>query len=166
MGTLSPSFDPSMLLLLLPSLVTAEQLPEHMLGTYQLETSEGFSDFMYEIGVSWFTRTIACSLYPTATNRNLGGDTVGIDTSSTFKSTSIDFEFGVPFPETTGTKVETTATLSGNTLTKDQRAVTSSGVSRIEKRIFRQNGEIMDLIHTIPGKSEIKSVRVYKKISS
>ena len=47
---------------------------------------------------------------------------MGIDTSSTFKSTSVDFEFGVPFPETTGdgTKVETTATLSGNTLTKDQ----------------------------------------------
>ena len=47
---------------------------------------------------------------------------MGIDTSSTFKSTSIDFEFGVPFVETTGdgTKVETTATLSGNTLTKDQ----------------------------------------------
>ena len=130
---------------------------------------------------------IACSLYPTATNKNLGGDTVGIDTSSTFKSTSVDFEFGVPFPETTGdgTKVETTATLSGNTLTKDQvvselylileppnammdpqRAVTSSGVSRIEKRIFSEDGEIMDLIHTIPGKPEIKSVRVYKKISS
>ena len=47
---------------------------------------------------------------------------MGIDTSSTFKSTSIDFEFGVPFLETTGdgTKVETTASLSGNTLTKDQ----------------------------------------------
>merc|ERR1711983_356787 len=97
---------------------------------------------MYEIGVNWFTRTIACSLYPTATNRNLGGDTVGIDTASTFKSTSIDFEFGLPFDETTGdgTKVKTTATLSGNTL-------------------------IMDQNHTIPGKPEIKSVRVYKKIS-
>jgi len=157
-----------LLLLLVPSLVAAAQLPDYMLGQYQLETSEGFSDFMYEIGVSWFTRTIACSLYPTATNKNLGGDTVGIDTSSTFKSTSIDFEFGVPFLETTGdgTKVETTASLSGNTLTKDQRALSSSGVSRIEKRIFRQNGQLMDLIHTIPGKPEIKSIRVYKKISS
>ena len=47
-----------------------------------------------------------------------------------------------------------------------QRAVDSSGVSRIEKRIFRQNGQLMDLIHTIPGKPKIKSVRVYKKISS
>merc|ERR1711878_21828 len=125
MGTLSQSFDPSMLLLLLPSLVAAAQLPEHMLGTYQLETSERFSDFMYEIGVSWFTRQIACALYPTATNKNLGGDTVGIDTSSTFKSTSIQFEFGVPFVETTGdgTEVRTTATLSGNSIIKDQKAL-------------------------------------------
>ena len=99
-------------LVLVSSLVTAEQLPANMLGKYQLETSEGFSDFMSEIGVNWFTRQvtfylisphcivtktqIACALYPTATNKNLGGDTVGIDTSSTFKSTSIDFEFGVP----------------------------------------------------------------------
>ena len=48
-----------LLLLILPSLVAAAQLPEHMLGQYQLETSEGFSDFMYEIGVSWFTRTVS-----------------------------------------------------------------------------------------------------------
>merc|ERR1711936_108277 len=165
--------EPTLILLkllihLLPSLATAAQLPDHMLGQYQLETSEGFSDFMYEIGVSWFTRTIACALYPTATNKNLAGGLVGIDTSSTFKSTSINFEFGKPFFETTGdgTEVQTTATLNGNTLTKDQRAVDSSGVSRIEKRIFRQNGQLMDLIHTIPGKPKIKSVRVYKKIPS
>jgi len=94
----------------------------NVLGKYQLETSEGFSNFMSEIGVNWFTRQIACALYPTATNKNLGGDTVGIDTSSTFKSTSIQFEFGVPFLETTGdgTEVRTTATLSGDSLIKDQ----------------------------------------------
>ena len=47
---------------------------------------------------------------------------MGIDTSSTFKSTSIEFEFGVPFLETTGdgTDVRTTATLNGNSLIKDQ----------------------------------------------
>ena len=47
---------------------------------------------------------------------------MGIDTASTFKSTSIDFEFGIPFDETTGdgTKVRTTATLNVNTLIKDQ----------------------------------------------
>jgi len=92
---------------------------------------------------------------------------VGIDTSSTFKSSSIEFELGVPFEEMTadGTNVETTATLTGDTLTKEQKALDSSGVSRIETRVFREDGKQMELIHTIPGKPEIKSVRVYKKIS-
>ena len=47
-----------------------------------------------------------------------------------------------------------------------QKAVKPSGVSRIERRNFKQNGQIMELVHTIPGKSGIRSVRVYKKISS
>ena len=47
------------ILLLLPSLAIAAQLPEHMLGQYQLETSEGFNDFMHEVGVSWFTRKVS-----------------------------------------------------------------------------------------------------------
>merc|ERR1712210_352824 len=170
--TTTPWFDqtPTMLLLLplilVSSLASADQLPANMLGKYQLETSEGFSDFMSEIGVNWFTRQIACALYPTATNKNLGGNKVGIDTSSTFKSTSIAFEFGVPFVETTGdgTEVRTTATLNGNSLIKDQKALKPSGVSRIETRNFRQNGQIMELVHTIPGKAKIRSVRVYKKV--
>merc|ERR1712038_1621601 len=80
--------------------------------------------------------------------------------------TSTKTEFGVPFDETTGdgTEVRTTATLSGNSLIKDQRATKSSGVSRIETRNFKNNGQIMELVHTIPGKANIRSVRVYKKL--
>merc|ERR1712204_28107 len=95
-----------LILLLLPGLATA-QLQTNMLGQYQLQTSEGFNDFMYEIGVNWFTRQIACALYPKATNKNLAGGKIGIDTSSTFKSSSIDFHLGQSFVEVTsdGTKV-------------------------------------------------------------
>ena len=35
----------------------------NVLGKYQLETSEGFSDFMSEIGVNWFTRQVASNLF-------------------------------------------------------------------------------------------------------
>ena len=45
-------------LLLISTLVTAEQLPAQWLGKYQLETSEGFTAFMTEIGVNWFTRQV------------------------------------------------------------------------------------------------------------
>ena len=27
-----------------------------MLGEFKMETSEGFEDFLYEIGISWFNR--------------------------------------------------------------------------------------------------------------
>ena len=45
-------------LLLVPSVVVADQMPAEWLGKYQLETSEGFSAFMTEIGVNWFTRQV------------------------------------------------------------------------------------------------------------
>ena len=39
-------------------------LPEFMIGDFQMETSEGFNDFMYEMGVNFVTRNIANNLYP------------------------------------------------------------------------------------------------------
>ena len=39
-------------------------LPEFMVGDFQMETSEGFNDFMYEMGVNFVTRNIANNLYP------------------------------------------------------------------------------------------------------
>ena len=39
-------------------------MPEFMIGDFQMETSEGFNDFMYEMGVNFVTRNIANNLYP------------------------------------------------------------------------------------------------------
>ena len=33
-------------------------VPEIMLGSFQMETSEGFDEFMYELGVNMFTRLV------------------------------------------------------------------------------------------------------------
>merc|ERR1712154_463286 len=98
-------------------------LPNYMLGDFQLETSEGFSDYMYEIGVNWFTRTIACTLYPTARNSITSDGKIKINTWSTFKSSEITFQLNTPFRETTadGREVTTTALLYGNKLVKDQK---------------------------------------------
>ena len=37
---------------------TPTLLPEYMLGEYVLETSEGFDDYMWQLGVNWFTRKV------------------------------------------------------------------------------------------------------------
>ena len=36
-------------------------LPSYMEGNFILETSDGFNDYMYEIGVSYFTRKVTRS---------------------------------------------------------------------------------------------------------
>merc|ERR1719150_3575734 len=84
------------------SAVTGQSpLPQYMLGEFQLETTEGFSDYMYEIGVNWFTRQIACTLYPTAKNSITPDGRVKINTWSTFKSSELTFGLNKPFQETT-----------------------------------------------------------------
>ena len=130
----------------------------------QLETSEGFNDYMYEIGVDWFTRKIGCSLYPT-TKIGQVENKISIGTKSTFKAGELQFKLGVPFEEETadGRTVTTTAMLVGDKLTKHQVAA-DGAVSSIETRQFSAGGQKMTLIHTIPGNSYIKSVRVYKRV--
>merc|ERR1711913_123104 len=125
-------------------------LPNYMLGDFQLETSEGFDDYMYEIGVNWFTRKIACALYPTARNTQRG-KIIKINTDSTFKSSEIEFELGVPFKEVTadGRTVITTATKDGDRIIKHQNGQ-NGALSTIEVREFRNGGRKMALIHTIP----------------
>jgi len=153
-------------LMLSPSLAQEPPIPAHMLGKFQLETSKGFDDFMYEINVGWFTRKIACTLYPTATNSITSDGQIQIDTSSTFKSSSIKFRLNEPFPETTsdGRKVKTTAVLYGNRLIKDQKHPTDSTLDVVETRQFSPDGQFMTLIHTMPKRPKIKSVRVYKRL--
>ena len=86
-----------------------------MLGDFQLETSKGFDNYMYEIGVNWFTRKvswdrttfsratssyflqIACTLYPTARNSITPDGRIKINTWSTFKSSELIFELNKPF---------------------------------------------------------------------
>ena len=90
-GQITSTMKTLVLLCSLVALSTQQQpqgpLPNYMLGEFQLETSQGFEDFMYELGVNWFTRKvvnliktimyiqiiilyirIACTLYPTASN--------------------------------------------------------------------------------------------------
>ena len=119
------------LLLLLPCLSLASApLPDYMLGTFQLK---GFTNYMYKVGVDWFTRKIAYSLYPTATNELVDGQI----------------------------RATTTATREGNTLIKNQVCVdtSSSCLSTIESRELQEEGLKMTLVHTIPGHPGIRSTR-------
>merc|ERR1712038_2058830 len=68
-------------------------LPAFMIGDFQMETSEGFNDFMYEMGVNFVTRNIANNLYPLQQIRQDKDDElVTLETLTSFKSTKIEFK--------------------------------------------------------------------------
>ena len=63
-----------------------------MIGDFQMETSEGFNDFMYELGVNFVTRNIANNLYPLQQIRQDPADemiSLGNNTITTSKQTNI-----------------------------------------------------------------------------
>merc|ERR1739848_737967 len=136
-------------LLLLSALLAAASgqaaLEPFMLGKFELESSNGFEDFMTEIGVGFLTRKVACALTPVATNSLLPNGQIKIDTHSTFKSSSITFSL--------------------NKLFKTQLNPVDKSLNVVETREFSTDGRKMTLIHTMPSKPSIRSVRVYKRIN-
>merc|ERR1712117_704733 len=77
-----------------------DTIPDIMVGDFQMETSEGFDEFMYEMGVNIFTRKIGNSLYPLQQIRQKDGE-VTLETLTSFKNTKIVFKLGAAFEEYT-----------------------------------------------------------------
>ena len=69
-------------------------LPALMIGDFQMETSEGFNDFMYELSVNILTRNIANNLYPLQKIRQTADGQISLDTETTFRSTYTKFRLG------------------------------------------------------------------------
>merc|ERR1711970_69143 len=86
-------------------------------GTYKLETSENFDEFMKALGVGMVMRKMANTATSTVTISK-EDDTYNIKQVTTFKTTEIKFKLGEEFDETTadGRVVKSTITLDGNTL--------------------------------------------------
>merc|ERR1712212_95164 len=149
-----------------PTGFTAGPLPPYMLGKFELETSKGFDDYMYKLGVDWFTRKFACAVWPTAQNNHTKDGRIKIDTYSSLKSTSVTFKLNEPFQEDTadGRTVTTTTVLD---LENGRLIKTQVGnPTRIEIRQFykgKDGEERMKLTHTMPSDKSIKSERVYKR---
>merc|ERR1712150_223293 len=151
-----------------PTPIPTMALPAVMIGDFQMETSEGFNDFMYELSVNFATRTIANNLYPLQQLRQDKDDEiVTLETLTSFKNTKIEFKLGEEFEEYTadGRYCKTIATLEeGNKLVKVQVPDASTGYHTTkEVREWSEDGKSMTLHLMIPAKPEIVCKRFYKK---
>ncbi|XP_018799053.1 PREDICTED: probable fatty acid-binding protein [Bactrocera latifrons] len=123
---------------------------------YKLEKSENFDEYMKELGVGMVMRKMGNSVSPTVELKK-DGETYTFTTTSTFKTSSINFKLGEEFDEETldGRKVKSVITLEGNKLVQEQKGDKPSTIIRE----FTDSELVTTL--TING---VKSVRLYKAV--
>ncbi|XP_078072186.1 fatty acid-binding protein, liver-like [Mustelus asterias] len=95
---------------------------EAFLGVWSLHASEHFDEYMKHLEVTMLQRNVAKGLKPN-TIISKEGDTIILETSSTFKNTKIQFKLGEEFDETTADnrKTKTTVILENGKLVQTQR---------------------------------------------
>lgn len=90
---------------------------------YKLDKSENFEEYMKALGVGLIMRKMGNQVYPTV-ELIKEGDSYTLNTTSTFKSSSIKFKEGEEFDEVTvdGRNVKSTCTFEGeNKLLHEQK---------------------------------------------
>ncbi|XP_048385274.1 fatty acid-binding protein, liver [Stegostoma tigrinum] len=95
---------------------------EAFLGSWKLQKSQNFDEYMKNLDVSLAQRKIAATVKP-KTIISVDGDVIAIKTESTFKSTNIQFKLAEEFDETTADNrtTKTTVTLENGKLVQRQR---------------------------------------------
>ncbi|CAM5116100.1 unnamed protein product [Natator depressus] len=91
-------------------------------GTWKLNSSKNFEDYMRELGVGFATRKIAGVATPNVII-STNGDVITIRTLSTLKNTEMSFKLGEEFEETTADnrKVKSIITLDNGSLVQVQK---------------------------------------------
>ncbi|XP_053517122.1 fatty acid-binding protein 9-like isoform X1 [Artibeus jamaicensis] len=130
---------------------------EPFLGTWKLESSENFEEYLGQLGVPVTIRHLAALEKPKI-SISTNGDKVSIKTESSFKNVEISFKLGEEFDETTADnrKVKSIITLDGDSLVHVQKWLGKE--TTIKRQII--DGKMVAK-HTM---NNVVSTRVYKKV--
>ncbi|CAI4226782.1 unnamed protein product [Auanema sp. JU1783] len=95
-------------------------------GRWKLDKSDKFDEYMAEVGVGLLTRKAAATLKPTLVIK-IDGDHWSCNQESTFKNTTLEFNIGEEFDETTpdGRKMKSKVELVNGKLIHQQKAIKS-----------------------------------------
>ncbi|XP_019632863.1 PREDICTED: fatty acid-binding protein, brain-like [Branchiostoma belcheri] len=97
-------------------------MPVDLSGTWKLDSSENFEEFMKKLEVNMALRKMGALAKPT-TEITQTGDHFVIKTSTTFKNTAVEFDIGQEFDEKTADdkEVKSVATWDGDKLVVTQK---------------------------------------------
>lgn len=106
---------------------------EAFIGSWKLETSEGFDEIMQRLGVGFLLRKAGNAMKPTVTISKTGDDTYSMKTASTFKTTEFTFKLGEPFEETTpdGRVVKSTINMDESVMNQIQVSDKTTYITRV-----------------------------------
>jgi len=124
-------------------------------GVYKLTKTEGFDEFLKEIGVGMIKRKLANSTTPELEVKQ-DGDTWTVKTKTALKNSEIKFKLGEEFEEVRqdDVKVKSTITQDGNTWKQVQKADKEVTITRE----FTAEG-----VNTVASCNGVTSTRFYAR---
>jgi len=130
-------------------------------GTYQLVKSDNFDEYLKSCGVNFFIRSFANKFKPTVEIFK-DGDYWIFRTVTPLKTIEVRFKFGeefeTDFPDGSGRKLKSTATLEGNKIKQVQKLSDGTALSDIKE--FTEDQMITVITH-----GNVTSVRTYKRVA-
>ena len=130
---------------------------ESLIGTWGLESQEGFDEYMKHLGVGMIMRKMGNTLKPDFIVSK-DGETWKMVTSSTFKTTEVTFQEGVEFDETTADDraIKSTVTFDGEKMIQMQKdPATPANDSVVERSI--EGGKLITTVKC----GDILAKRIY-----
>jgi len=140
----------------------SEMVNKMMQGKFLLVKSDMFEEYLYELGVGYVWRKLGASATP-LTEFTKNGDQWTIKTTTTFKTTEINFKLGETFEEYTadGRYCTSKITLEEEKMTMIHKQ--QCGPSYVpENVIIREFTDKKMIMHLKAG--NVKSIRVYDRV--
>ncbi|KAI6213321.1 Fatty acid-binding protein-like protein 6 [Aphelenchoides besseyi] len=145
--------------------VDYRKMSEQFVGKWNLLESEGFDEYMKEIGISFLTRKMANNLKPQL-DIQVNGDHWKITSTSTFKTTVLEFDLNKPFDETTPdgrtlkvhNGVHSTFKFENGKLIQDQKKIKDSDKDSVFER-YIDGGKLVVTCES----NGVKAKRVYQR---
>jgi len=131
-----------------------------LLGTWGMDSQEGFDEYMSHMGVGFFLRKMGNQLRPDFIVTKPDEETWKMETVSTFKTTVVEFKEGVEFEEKTADDraVKATITFDGEKMIHSQVDPADEKKNTVIERFV--DGDT--LITTVKS-GDIEAKRIYKK---
>ncbi|KAI6185353.1 FABP domain-containing protein [Aphelenchoides besseyi] len=141
------------------NIVDYRKMAEQFVGKWNLVESEGFDEYMKEIGINFLTRKMANSLKPQL-DIQVNGDHWKITSASTFKTTVLEFDLNKTFDETTpdGRTLKSTFKFENGKLIQDQKKIKDSDKDSVFER-YIDNGKLVVTCES----NGVKAKRVYQR---